>query len=211
MAVTFTAQEKALGKAMGLKDVNSQADKDQIAAFAKANGVNNVNSQGDLDKLLPKVQTPKETSPGSNVWVNPNDLVKGGSYAGAPVAKPASPTSIPSAATDGSSSNSAFESLMMSLNQQLAEQQTTFQMQQQQAMQAAQVQNAEMAKMMAEALKPMEPTKTPDSASGWKDAGPEAKSQIESLLMASPAASSGSSIVGGVTDKAKDLSALLIA
>jgi len=55
MAVNFNSYQQQLGKAMGLKSVNSDNDLRQISEFAKKNGINQVNSQKDLDQLLPRL------------------------------------------------------------------------------------------------------------------------------------------------------------
>jgi len=214
MAVTFTKQEIELGKAMGLSNVSSQSDKDQIKAFAQANGVSSVNSNNDLAKLLPLVKTPQETSPGSNQWTNPNDLVKGGSYSGAaPASKPASSSSIPSAASNGSVGSSGFDEMMMNLNQQLAAQQANFQAQVAAQQLAQQAQTDQMNKALEAALKPIESVKAPDSASGWKGTEEQAKKDIESLLLSSSvltaAAGGGNTGTGGT--KSSDLKSLVIA
>jgi hypothetical protein len=58
MAISFTSQEIELGRAMGLRNVNSQNDLAQIRAFARDNGVNSLDSQNDLKILLPRLQVP---------------------------------------------------------------------------------------------------------------------------------------------------------
>jgi hypothetical protein len=186
MAVTFTEQELALGKAMGLSNVSSQSDLNQIKAFAAANGVKNLNSANDLNALLPKVQAPKETSPGSNVWTNPNDLVKGGSYAGAPIVTPLAPGTLPKAAADGTSSAFDFQALLMQQQASLAAQNQAFQLAQQQFAQQQALQQAEMTKQLQAAQLAAAPPTAAAQTSGWKPAS-GAKSTLESLLLGTEA------------------------
>lgn len=211
--VAINAFQKQLGQAMGLANVSSQNDLSQITAFAKANGVNNVTSQNDLNQLLTKVKPHFETAPGSNTWVNPNNVLpNAGTFAGAPIAKPVAPKpAIPAAASNGSSSNGMFEAMMMQMNQQIAQQQQAFAMQQQQAQIMAQEQAAQMAEMMTTALAPAAPTDTAKAASGWQGAGDAAKKEVEALLLTSTATPSTVGVTPAGTPSGKDLAALMIA
>lgn len=219
MSLTFTAQEIALGKALGLNNVSSQNDLNQIRAFASSHGVSAVNSQNDLNALIPRIQAPVMVSPGTNggasTWSNPNNP-GGGTYAGAPTTAPRPPAGIPAAASNGSSSNSSFNSMMMQMNQQIAQQQQAFAMQQQQAQMAAQMQAAQMQEMMATALAPAAPLTPAQSASGWQGAGDAAKEEIEALLLTSTASPSSLGVatpgaLAAGSPSGKDLAALMIA
>jgi hypothetical protein len=184
MAVTLTDLQIQLGKAMGLSNPNSQSDLNQINAFAAANGVKNLNSQNDLNALLPKVQTPKETAPGSNVWVNPNDLVKGGSYAGAPT--PTAPAALPAAAANGSTPAFDFQALLMQQQASLAAQSQAFQLAQQQFAQQQSLQQQQMMQQLQEAAVSATPTGTPAPVSGWKPAK-GAAAALDALFLGSSA------------------------
>jgi len=198
MAINFTAQEIALGKALGFVNVSSQNDKDQILAFARQHGVNNVNSQKDLDSLIPLISKapPTPVSPGE--VANPNDFRPNAPTISftppPPPVEAAVAPPIPEAASDGSSSQSAYDALMMQMNAQIQAQQESFAVQQQQAIESAAQQQKQMQEMMAKALQPITvnaPTPaapasdTPGGGVTFKSAGPENKKKIEDLAMSS--------------------------
>jgi hypothetical protein len=189
MAITFNAQQIALGKAMGLSNPNSQNDLNQINAFAQANGVNNLNSQNDLNSLLSKVTTPYETAPGSNQWVNPNNLLpNAGSYAGAPPVS-GGLAGLPGAAANGSSSSMDLNALLMQQQASLAAQNQAFMQQQQQY---AQQQAAQQAQMQQQLLAAQNAATPPGAAtagqatSGWTP-NTAGRSTLESLLLGTQA------------------------
>jgi hypothetical protein len=192
MPVTFNEQQLALGRAMGFGVVSSQRDLDQINAFARANGVNNLSSQNDLNALLPRLQTPYETSPGSNQWVNPNDLTANrGTYAGA--ATSTTGGGLPQVAADGSSSASDLSSLLMQQQASLKAQNDAFMQsqqafaQQQAAQQAQMQQQLLLARNSANAATPGSVAgATGQATTGW-NSNTAGRSSLESLLLGTQA------------------------
>lgn len=185
MALTFNAQQIALGKALGFKDVSSQSDLDQINAFAKAHGVSNINSANDLNALLPKISTAAPTQVAPNEWRNPNDLrANAPTTTGTGIIQPSG--GLPRTAANGSASSMDLNQLLMQQQASLQAQNQAFAMAQQQFGQQQAAQQAQMQQQLLAAQNAAAPPGAAPSASGWKpnDSG---RTQLESLLLGTQA------------------------
>jgi len=174
MALTFNEYQIQLGKAIGLKEVNSEKDLKQITAFAKQYGIKTVDSQKDLDQLMPYTKT-GSASPSPS-----------------PVVTPAGTSPIPVEAGLGTSTPSDLSGLLMQQQADLKAQNDAF-VRQQQEFALQQQQQYDQIKAQIEAQARAAAAVAPGAVAGNSPAEPGWKENrggittLESLLLGTQA------------------------